>query len=58
MVVKSMWSDDFSADAPGRLLPLRFTEPMEDRLADPRVTQTTAFVPDPLPPAIDWPAVT
>lgn len=45
---------EFSTNSPGTLVPIEFTEYPNGPMGSPRLTQTFAFVPAPLPPAIDW----
>lgn len=52
-----MKRSDFSADSPGKLVPTEFVEYLDGPLAEPTKTKTVAFVPDPLPPRLDWNSV-
>ena len=45
---------EFTKDSPGKLVPIQFTEFPKGPLGQPQITKTIAFVPNPLPPAIDW----
>ena len=47
----------FSPDAPGTLVPTELIVRSYDPLAEPTRVKTLAFVPDPLPPDVDWNAV-
>lgn len=48
---------DFSKDCPGRLVPTTFVEYPNGIVAPPVKTRALAFVPDSLPPKLDWPAI-
>lgn len=48
---------DFSAKSPGKLVPTVLNEYLDGPFSEPTKTHTLAFVPDPLPPKIDWKAV-
>lgn len=48
---------DFSKNCPGKLVPIEFTE-YPNGLPDKAVkTKALAYVPDPLPPSLDWKAI-
>ncbi|MEQ9406565.1 MAG: Fic family protein [Fuerstiella sp.] len=49
-----MQKTDFSREMPGKLVPVTMQEYPDGRLAAPVQTKTLAFVPNPLPPDIDW----
>lgn len=49
-----MKESDFTKNSPGKLVPITFSEYPDGPLGPPQVTKAKAFVPDPLPPAIDW----
>ena len=48
----------FSEDAPGTLVPTEFSEYPQGRSAPPVKKKVLAFIPDPLPPRLDWPQMT
>ncbi|MCA9110330.1 MAG: Fic family protein [Planctomycetaceae bacterium] len=48
---------DFTQESPGKLVPISLQEYLDGPLGEPRTTKTIAFVPDPLPPSIDWNAL-
>lgn len=48
---------DFRDKSPGKRIPTVLAEYLEGPMAKPTETHTVAFVPDPLPPKIDWKAV-
>ena len=48
---------DFSSKSPGKLVRTEFVEHPDGPLAEPVRTSTWAFVPDELPPDLDWSAV-
>lgn len=52
-----MIESDFSRKSPGKLVPIALTEYLDGPMGEPTQTNTVAFVPDPLPPQIDWKAV-
>ena len=49
-----MKKTDFSRNCPGKLVTHEFTEYPDGLIGDPRKTKTFAFIPDPLPPNIEW----
>lgn len=52
-----MKPSDFTRDCPGTLVPTEFLESPGGPLAPPVRTRTHAFVPDPLPPKLNWGSV-
>ena len=52
-----MKQTDFSIDSPGKLVPVELAEYLDGPLGEPTRTKTVAFVPDPLPPDLDWRAI-
>jgi Fic family protein len=48
---------DFSPDCPGKLVPTSMLEHPDGPMNQPVTIKTVAFVPDPLPPQIDWDSV-
>lgn len=46
--------NEFSNQFAGELAPFEFTEYPDGQLGEPKKTLTNAFIPDPLPPNIDW----
>lgn len=48
---------DFQRGFPGKLVPTVLTEYLNGPLEPPASTKTHAFVPNPLPPPLDWPAI-
>ncbi|XZE34915.1 Fic family protein [Pirellulaceae bacterium SH467] len=48
---------DFQKGFPGKLVATYLTEYLNGPMAPPTQTKTLAFVPDPLPPKIDWKAL-
>lgn len=48
---------DFTADSPGKLVPTEFQEYPDGPLGEPVRTQSLAFLPDSLPPDLDWSAI-
>lgn len=49
-----MKKDDFSNESPGKLVPVTMQEYPDGPLNPPVLSKTIAFVPNPLPPKIDW----
>ena len=49
-----MQKSDFSKNMPGKLVPISMQEYPDGPLGEPVTTKTVAYVPDPLPPQIDW----
>ncbi len=52
-----MKPSDFSPSSPGKLVPIEFTEYPHGPQGKPRTVRTWAFIPDDLPPALDWKSV-
>ena len=52
-----MNESDFKQGFPGKLVTTSLTEYLDGPMAPPIQTKTIAFVPDPLPPKIDWKAL-
>ena len=48
---------DYRRGCPGKLAPIELAEYLDGPLSAPSCTQTIAFIPDPLPPKLDWPAI-
>lgn len=48
---------DFDTNSPGKLVPTDFLEYPNGPREEPRTVKTIAFVPDPLPPNLDWNAI-
>ena len=49
-----MKKTDFGQQFPGKLITHEFTEYPDGPMGDPRKTKTLAFIPDPLPPDLEW----
>lgn len=49
-----MKKSEFLSKCPGKLVPLEFTEHPNGPLGEPKKTLTNAYVPNALPPDIDW----
>lgn len=49
-----MRKSDFQPNCPGKLVPTQLAEYLNGPLGEPTYTKTYAFVPDPLPPKLDW----
>ncbi len=49
--------DDFDKNSPGKLVPIVFSEYPDGPLGKPKKIPLHAFVPDPLPPDLDWAGV-
>ncbi len=49
-----MVDSDFGPEMPGKLVPFSMQESPDGPLSAPVQTKTIAFVPNPLPPDIDW----
>jgi len=49
-----MQTSDFSTGFPGKLATIEFAEYPDGPLAKPVKTQTKSFIPNPLPPKLDW----
>jgi len=45
---------DFSNSMPGKLVPISMQEYPDGLLGEPVTTESISFVPDPLPPDVDW----
>ncbi len=45
---------DFQPGFPGRLVPINFTEYPEGVHRPPRTVPAHAYIPNPLPPSVDW----
>ena len=52
-----METSEFLAGFPGKLVPIQFPEHPNGRLAESVRVRTKSFVPDPLPPQLDWKTV-
>ncbi len=48
---------DFSRDCPGKLVPVEFVDYPDGPLGKPQQVKSAAFVPDKLPPKLDWDAI-
>lgn len=48
---------DYRPQSPGKLVPIELTEYLDGPQREPTRTKTCAFVPDPLPPRLDWQAI-
>ena len=49
-----MKNSEFANKSPGKLVAIEFVEYPDGQMGKPRKSKAAAFVPDPLPPSIDW----
>ncbi len=52
-----MQKHNFTTESPGKLVPTEFQEYPDGPLGQPIRTKALAFLPDPLPPKLDWSAI-